>query len=142
LDEKSVVRGIVELTNFHIDRTTENEIEEQLRAKELAFVWRDRSKDNIDRLYHCIWHKAQAYKALLEELEVPYVIGVFGEFKAAIDFNEELCPCLHDEESGLFKLYPEVSGVLYFEDKSQRFLFSYVHNPNSLRRIGLPSGAF
>jgi hypothetical protein len=142
VDEKLTVRGIVELTNFHIDKVTEDDIEEQLHAKGLAYAWRDQNKDNIDRLYHCIWRKAQVYKALLEKLEVPYVIGVFGELKAAIDFSEELCPCLLDDEFGLFGLYPEVSGVLYFEDKSQGFLFSYVHNPSPLRKVDLPSGVF
>jgi hypothetical protein len=138
LDEKSAMRGIVELTNFHIDKATEDKIEEQIRTKGLAFVWRDQNKDNADRLYHCIWHKAQVYKALLEQLKVPYVIAVFGEFKAAVDFDEELCPCLLNEEFGLFGLYPEVSGVLYFEDSSRGFLFNYMHNPNPLRRFSLP----
>ena len=142
LDEKVTVSGIVELMNFHVDKATENEIEQQLRAKGLAYVWRDQNKDNIDRLYRCIWRKAQVYKPLLEKLKVPYVIGVFGEFKAAIDFDDELRPCLLDEELGLFRLYPEVSGALYFDDKSKGFLFSYVHNPHSLRKIGLPAGAF
>ena len=59
LDEKSVMTGIVELTNFHIDKATEDEIEAQLKARGVAWVWRDENKDNVDRLYHCIWHKAQ-----------------------------------------------------------------------------------
>jgi hypothetical protein len=142
LDERLSVKGIVELTNFHVDKVTEDTIEEQLRVKGVACVWRDQNKDNIDRLYHCIRNKAEVYKALLEKLEVPYVISVFGEFKAAIDFDEELCPCLLDKEFGLFGLYPEVSGVLYFEEKFGGFLFRYIHNPTSLRKIDLPSGLF
>jgi hypothetical protein len=139
LDETSAIKGTIELTNFHIDRGTENEIEEQLQARGIGWVW---PGPNDDRLYHCIWYKAQVYKALIEEYQVPYVIAVFGEFRAAVDYEEELCPCLLNEEFGLFRLYPEVSGVLYFEENSRGFLFNYVHNPNPLRGINLPCGVF
>lgn len=139
LDEDLAVRGIVELTSFHIDKATENEIEEQLRAKGQAWVWQDQDK-NINRLYMSIEHKAQIYKGLLEKLQVPYVIGVFPEFKAAVDPGEELCPCLLDKETGLFGLYPEVSGVLHFEDRSGSFAFTYIHNPKPLRMFDIPSG--
>jgi hypothetical protein len=141
LDEKSAVVGIVELMNFHIDKATENEIEEQLRARGLASVWRDKNKNNVDRLYHRIWHKAQTYKALIEELEVPYVVAVFGDFRVAVDWDD-LYPCLFDEDSGLLEMYPEVSGVLYFEEISGQFLFDYVDNPNALRATDLPRCVF
>lgn len=39
LDEKSMVIGIVELTNFHIDKATENEVKAQLQARGVALVW-------------------------------------------------------------------------------------------------------
>ncbi len=61
--------GIVELTNFHIDKATENEIEEQMHAKGIAKYWRDQNKDNVERLYHAIWHKAPVYKSLTEKLK-------------------------------------------------------------------------
>lgn len=141
LDEKWVVMGIVELTNFHIDKATEDEMEAQLEARGIVPVWRDENKDNVDRLYHCIWHKAQVYRALVEELRLPYIVAVFGEFRAAIDF-EEVRACLFDEEFGLFEMCPEVSGVLYFEESSGRYLFNYSHNPNALRVVDLPSGVF
>jgi hypothetical protein len=140
LDEESAVVGIVELTNFHIDKITENEIEEQLQARGLPTYWRDKNKDNIDRLYFCIERKAQVYKALLEKLNVPYIIAVFSEFQAAIDF-EELYPCLSDEKTGIFELYSKVSGVLYFEDVPRgKHSFYYAHNPNALQV--LPIGVF
>jgi hypothetical protein len=78
----------------------------------------------------------------VRDLGVPYIVAVFGEFRAAIDFEEEVCPCLFDEEFGLFRMYPDVSGVLYFEETSGRYLFRYAHNPNALRAFDLPSGVF
>lgn len=142
LDEESELSGIVELTSFHIDKATENEIEEQLRARGVGWAWRDANKDNVDRLYHSLWYKAQVYQDLVRDLGVPYIVAVFGEFRAAIDFEEEVCPCLLDEEFGLFRMYPDVSGVLYFEETSGRYLFRYTHNPNALRVFNLLSGVF
>lgn len=64
LDDASAVRCIVELTNFHIDKATENKIEKQLQAVGISVGWLGQ---NDNRLYHCIWHKAQVYKTLVEE---------------------------------------------------------------------------
>jgi len=142
LDDESAVIGIVELTNFHIDKATENEIREQSKLKENSFYWRDGNKDNIDRLYHCIDHKAQAYRSLAISLKIPYVVAVFGEWETAVDFDE-IRSCLFGKETGLFKEYPEMSGVLYFvEQNALRYLFNYAENPNPLKPITMPSGVF
>ena len=141
VSDESAVTGIVELTNFHIDRLTENQIRKQREARGLAAYRRDENADNVGRMYHCIDRKAQAYRSLVRSLEVPYVVAVFGEFEALVDFDEVRL-CLFDEKTGLFDMYPEMSGVLYFEEGSGRYLFSYEHNPNALQVITLPSGIF
>lgn len=141
LDDKPTIIGIVELTNFHIDRITETEIKRQIAANLMAVVWRDENKDNVERLYHCIWQKADTYHTLIEKLGTPYVISIFGEFQASIDF-EEVQYCLFDKEIGLFERYPDVSGVLYFQEKSGRYFFNYAPNPHALHILDLPDGAF
>jgi hypothetical protein len=133
--------GLVELTSLHIDKAAENEIEKQIRASGVAGYWRDKNKDNVERLYHVIRYKIQAYRSLIENLRVPYVVGVFGEFKVALSF-EEVCLCLFDEKKGLFGIYPKLSGVLYFEESSGRYSFNYISNPNALQTIELPVGIF
>ena len=140
LDDKSTVIGIIELVNFHIDAVTENEIDKQIDAKGTAVYWRDANKDNVSRLYDCIRNKARKYKSLLDKLGVPYIIAVFPEFQIVIDFKEELCPCLFDENTGLFKEYPEISGVLYFEEIGGKYFFYYAVNPKASRV--LPIGVF
>jgi restriction endonuclease len=141
LDDNSAVIGIVELTNFHIDKLTESEIERQKKTKRIAVFWRDKNKDNLDRLYHCIRHKAQVYQDLAKELKIPYVIAVFGEFQVALDL-EEVRFCLFDKKIGLFKMYPEVSGVLYFNGSFGQYSFNYASNPSPLQLMDLPSGVF
>jgi hypothetical protein len=69
-------------------------------------------------------------------------VALFGEWEAALDFDE-IRSCLFDKESGLFRKYPEMSGVLYFVDQNAlRHLFYCAENPNPLKRITLPSGVF
>jgi hypothetical protein len=137
--EGQSITGIVELANFHIDKASENDIKEQKHARGIASYWRDQNKDNVARLYHSIWCKASVYKSLTEKLQVPYVVGVFGEFEAAIDF-EEVCVCLFDEKAGLFGMYPELSGVLYFEENHGQYSFKHASNPDALQKIELPVG--
>ena len=141
LDDKSEVIGIVELTNFHLDRNTETEIKRKIGASLAACVWRDQNKDNVERLYQCIWHKADVYHALIKKLKVPYVVSVFGDFQAAIDF-EEVQYCLFDKEIGLFERYSDVSGVLYFQERCGRYFFDYACNPHALEILDIPSGTF
>jgi len=117
------------------------EINRQIPANLVALVWRDENKDNVERLYHCIWHKADVYHALIEKLKTPYVISIFGEFQANVDF-EEVQYCLFDKEIGLFERYSNVSGVLYFEEKSGRYFFNYAINPQALHILDLTSSAF
>jgi hypothetical protein len=139
--EGQSITGIVELTNFHIDKASESDIKEQLRARGRAFYWLHQNKDNDERLYHSLWRKASAYKSIIEKLQIPYVVGVIGEFEVAIDF-EEVCLCLFDEKTGLFGVYPQLSGVLYFEHNLGEYSFKYSSNPDALHKIELPVGIF
>ncbi len=167
LDEASKLSGIVEVANFHIRRETENDIKEKLQAggvwlgdkhippidqaKEpevgTVFYWRDKvsdkddTKHNIFRLWQAIDCKASKYRKLVKRRSVPYIIAVFGESLAAIDL-EEIRYCLFAED-GIFKAYPEVSGVLYLEGSPERYSvnFERTSNPNALG-VDLPSGEF
>lgn len=68
-------------------------------------------------------------------------MGVFGELEVAIGF-EEVCLCPFDETTGLFDMYPELSGVLYFEENLGQYSFRYASNPNALQKIELPVDIF
>lgn len=130
--------GIVELTNFHTKQDTETEIKKAFQDRGL---WVDWMPSNDNRLYQSIWQKARVYKALIEKYCVPYIIAVFGDFFAAVDMDE-LHPCLFDNKTGLFALYPTISGVLFFEEKSGKYAFTYLPNPNPDRGIHLQNGIF
>jgi len=134
LDNRSVVVGIAELVNFHIDAVTEGEIAKQIQAKGMAVYWQDENKNNIERLYYCIRDKMQKYQVLIEKLSVPYIIGIFLDSKVVVDI-EELRACLYPNDTGLFQMYQHVSGVLHFEENAGQYLFRYEQNPDALRDL-------
>ena len=138
LDESSSLKAIVELTNFHLDKVTEDDITAKLQTTGIGLQWQ---APNDDRLYHAIQRKADKYKAVAESFSVPYAVAVFGEFNAAVNLDE-LNQCLFHRETGLFGLYPVVAGVLFFEGQSGRYSFKYIPNPNALRRVRIPNGEF
>jgi hypothetical protein len=78
---------------------------------------------------------------LVDKLAVPYVIGVCADLRAALDL-EEVCTCLLNDGSGVFEMYPEVSGLLYFEESGGRYQFRYTHNTLAFRAMDLPDGRF
>ena len=136
---EKTITGFIEVMSFHLDQATESEIKMQLESKGYASYWRDKNKDNVDRLYFRLWEKSYKYKQLVNELEVPYLIGVFPQFDAIVDLDEvELC--LRDDNTGLFDQYPEVSGVLFFEQFSGKYVFDFIQNEKALRKFWLKSG--
>jgi len=139
LDDKSEIEGIVELTNFHLDRFTENRIKDEMNKKGVSLAFKKIS-ENLERLYMRIWEKIQKYQRLIENIEKPYIVSIFGTFVADVRF-EEVQYCLNNKESGLFELYPELSGLLYFQDLG-RYHFEYENNPNAIRPLDIPDGVF
>jgi hypothetical protein len=139
VDKRLVVVGIAELVNFHIDAITESYIAKQLKAKGIAVYWQDENKNNVERLYYCIWDKMQKYKAITEKLNVPYIVGVFLDFKVVMDI-EELHACLYPNDTGLFHMYRHVSGVLYFTKNMGQYSFRYEQNPYALIEFDMPDG--
>ena len=131
------VLAVIELVNFHIDNETEKGIELQVQTKGFAGYRRDGNKDNIDRLYSSLSNKAQVYRDIVKNLNLPYVIGLHGDFRVALDLDE-VKECLFGEEFGIFQTYPELSGLIYVQD----LVFSYLANPKALHAIDLPSGVF
>lgn len=100
VNEQAMPLAIVELVNIHIDRQTETAIQIQSQTRPAVVVyWRDGNVDNIERLRYRLQEKAQVYQDLVTELDLAYIIAVFGEFKAALDM-EDIVACLNGERTG------------------------------------------
>jgi hypothetical protein len=138
LDINSQPQTIIELLNFHPDAETSGDIVNQIQKKG---IWANFVKPNTERLYDAIREKVVKYKSLVTKYKIPYVVSVFGEFTAVVD-QDELDQCLFDKESGIFELYPEISGVLYFEEASGTYFFSYKPNPTASFSMSISNGRF
>jgi hypothetical protein len=138
LNDRGDPQCIVELVNFHADAQTSADIVRQIEEKG---IWCSFVRPNTERLYYAIWDKASKYKDVAAKNKLGYIVSVFGEFDANVE-EEELDECLLDKETGLFKLYPEVSGVLFFEESGGSYLFSYNANEYANRTMNIRGGWF
>lgn len=139
-DQSDNVIAIIEVINHHIDEKTNEPILEQFKAgkKAIAFFPNGNDPEN-KRLYLHIQDKANKYKDLVKGINVPYVVAVFMDFLTVID-DQETKECLMDGKEPLFRLYPDLSGVLHFEESNGSYKFTYIENPFALRKITIPSG--
>ncbi|MEN4013113.1 MAG: hypothetical protein ROW48_13840 [Bellilinea sp.] len=138
LDNNLQPQIIVELLNFHPDAETSADIVNQIQQ---SGIWANFVKPNAERLYETIRTKVVKYRSLVTKYKIPYVVSIFGESTAFVD-QDELDQCLFDKESGIFGLYPEISGVLYFEEASGVYFFSYTPNPKASFSLSIPNGKF
>jgi hypothetical protein len=133
-------RAIIEVVNFHIDRTTEEQIERQFRQGQAWAGWRGETP-NTDRLYSALQRKFAAYKDLASQFGLPYIVCVHGDFLANVQLDE-LDNCLLVAEHSLFQAYAHVSGVLFFEIDRSDYVFKYRANPTATIQFPLPDGVF
>jgi hypothetical protein len=134
----SDLAAIVELVNFH----NESRIERAMKkTQEERGIWTGWMPDNTRRLFSRLAEKASTYRDIVETRQIPYVVAVFSEFTAAVD-EDELVECLMRPNYDLFSREPSLSGVLFFEEKSGRYVFSYHANPHASRPFTLPAGTF
>jgi hypothetical protein len=138
LDESSHLLCILELINFHTDANTSADIIAQIKEKGL---WCNFVHPNTKRFYSAISGKIVKYQSVALKYHVPYVVSIFGDFVAMVE-QEELDNCLFGKETSLFGLYPVVSGVLYFEETSGIYFFSYKQNPYAQEPFLIQSGYF
>jgi len=103
-------QGIIEVTNFHIDQQTRKDIQEQRLKKGMAAYWRDGNKINLTRLYDVVRKKAEKYTRLVQALQVPYLVSVFGDSEAVLDLDE-LWEILTDGNEALFPRFLHLSGL-------------------------------
>jgi hypothetical protein len=130
---------IIEVTNFHIDKVTEDAMKQKV---EFGDTWCGFVQPNNDRLYQRLQEKNDKYEKLAKKHNISYVVAVFGDFMADLE-PEELQECLFkDHTGGLFKQCPTLSGVLSFEESLGQYIFKYIQNPKPDKPICFPSRVF
>ncbi len=141
LDDNSNIKCLVELTSIHIDKVMEQKINTSLDRKEMIVVWRDEEKNNSKRLYDTVLNKIQLYKHLVINHKSPYFIALFFDFFFPLNYDE-IQNILVKDNNGLFELYPELSGVIVFEEKNGSYLFKQFLNEKAVYPFTLSDGIF
>jgi hypothetical protein len=135
LSKSGEVAAIVELVNFHAPYQTEREVAER---RSEGRVWVGRVPPAAPRLCARLADKAATYRGLANTLGVPYVVCVFAEF-ISILWRDEVRDCVLGPDAHIFSDYPEVSGVLFFEELAGRYSFLFIPSPVGTREISLPA---
>jgi hypothetical protein len=132
--------GLLDVVNFHNVEKTERYIKDNLAPAPapMVCVWKDPSAIR-QKLYTAFEDKFVAYKGLIERLRLPYVIGFFETFFAPLNLEDYRDALMHGEY-GLFRIHPQVSGVLLGVESPYRFV--YFPNPRAAASFDLPSENF
>lgn len=136
LDRDGKLECLVELINFHTDNATAKDINQHFASGQ---VWCEFMPSNTDRLYDRIREKASVCGDLATQAGVACIVAVFGDFFADVE-DEEVRECLFDRETGLFALYPQLSGLLYFKAGGGRYIFKYTVNPTGAKSFTVKPG--
>ena len=92
----------------------------------------------LDHIYRKLNDKAGQYSKLANELSMPFVLAVYGEFIASIA-PEEMEHILFVQHGGWFISNAEVSGLIYCRDKNFQFEYTYYVNPHAAHQSSLLS---
>ena len=107
----------------------------QRRVKDLGIgqtvanghIWTGWVTVPADHIYSKIQSKADSYSDLAAQGSMPYTVCLFGEFTACVD-PAQIEHVLYTHHGGIFQDRPELSGVLYFHERSG--VYHYTHFPN------------
>jgi hypothetical protein len=138
ISKDSKIAAILEVTNFHGKIETENEIRKTMGSNQWVFAYLSSCGDKV---WSALEVKFSKYKSLSNELDVPYIVGLAIEFVAAGMIEpKDVLDAVHNENYGLFKAHPEVSGLYHFAD-SDGYIMRYEPNPHALRPLPrMPQG--
>lgn len=144
LDPEAKPHFFGDVLNFHINEGIEKKTEEALHTHQ---EWGDELPGSEERLYPSLQGKAVKYRELVGRIHLPFVVFVYGWFEAFLH-PMEVEYCLSARKCGLFKDYPQLSGVYHFDDGvplgrgwvNPVYRFRYYANPNASQPLVLGDG--
>jgi hypothetical protein len=144
LDLEAKPRFFGDVLNFHMNEGIEKRMDDGLQTQGW---WGDELPGSEDRLHPSVKEKAGKYKALADSFDLPFVVFVYGWFEAFLH-PKEIEFCLRSQEYGIFKDYPQLSGVYHLDDAasvgrervSPGYRFRFYANPDASRPLRLAEG--
>jgi hypothetical protein len=136
MSAEGTIIEILDVVTLHQRYEKDAEIREAVRTSGQWSGWITIPPDHI---YRKLSDKARQYSRTAKDLNLPYVLAVFGDFTASIS-PEDMRHVLYEQHDGWFKTAPEVSGLIYFRESALGFEYSYyVNRYAALRSVMLPT---
>jgi len=124
LNQAGEVDEILDVVTLHQRRDKDVDIGSTISS---GHIWSGWVTVPSDHIYSKIQRKADSYSHLAVQSGMPYTVCLFGEFTACID-PVQVEHVLYTHHGGAFQDHPELSGVLYFYERSGTY--HYTHFPN------------
>jgi hypothetical protein len=119
---------IVDVATYNLPARESQKIEAARGSGLPAVVW----PEDANKMWAAVDQKASAYDALATQLQIPFVVAIFGSFYGAFEFGE-IRAAVHGTATttGVFAGRPAVSGVLFARELRCQFWFDYEPNPTA-----------
>jgi hypothetical protein len=124
IDDGGKVAEILDVVTLHQRRVVDSAIGKAVSSHGRWIGW---VSTPPDRLFAKLQKKAEAYASLANELHLPYVIALFGEFTAPIE-PDEVHHVLHELHGGVFAAVPTLAGTIFFRERLGQYEYHYFTN--------------
>jgi len=128
LDRDGHVAEIIDVVTLHQRRITDIDIANSLTTRGIWTGWVSMPPD---RLFSKVREKANAYAKLIEQVKLPYVVALFGEFTAPIE-PQEVHHVVYELYGGVFADVPALAGLIFFRERRGEYEYSYFPNPGAI----------
>jgi hypothetical protein len=128
LDGRGQAAEIVDVVTLHQHRVVDRAIGKAAASHQSWFGW---VSTPPERLYAKILEKAEAYASLAEQMKLPYIVAVFGEFTAPME-PREVHHVVHELHGGLFAAIPALAGTIFFRERLGQYEYHDFANSRAL----------
>lgn len=127
IDDGGQVAEILDVVTLHQRRVVDSAVGKAVSTHRPWVGW---VSTPPDRLFAKFREKAEAYSSVAEQLHLPYLVAVFGEFTAPIE-PYEVHHVLHELHGGVFAAVPAVAGTLFFRERLGQYEYHHFANPHA-----------
>lgn len=127
IDDSGRVAEIIDVVTLHQRRVIDIDIVKTVSSRALWTGW---VSTPPNRLFSKFRKKAKAYASLADELLLPYVVALFGEFTAPLE-PQEVRQVLHELHGGVFAEVPTVAGAIFFRERLGDYEYHHFTNPRA-----------
>ncbi len=126
-DDRGIAKEIVDVVTLHPRYDIDQHIAKTVGS---GAIWTGWITTAPDRLYAKLQDKFGAYSTYAKNKRVAFVVALFSEFMAPLD-AVEVDHVLTELHGGLFRDYPQVSGLIHFEQSDGAYRFSGFANTSA-----------